>query len=129
MQKWTHVAIVKEGRRFTVYYNGRVVASRRTLHYPILTTGSLLIGDPNIKGKYAYPTIVNVPLTQREVREQLAATSDTRHKPHVYANSGFYNSIWSNLPKVSGCPDGVFCSSTSGTPKTDPLTAWESSYA
>jgi hypothetical protein len=122
-QKWVQVVIVREGRRYTVFYNGKVVASSRTQYFPVINSSQLVLGDPRLRGLFAFPKIAPTPMRQIEIQEELAETSNTRYEPYV--TSFLDTSVSFNL----GCPNGLFCFSTSSPPTTNPLQVWKSPYA
>lgn len=124
-QQWTHVAIVREGRRFTVYYNGTVVASKRLQYYPVVSTGNLVIGGSSFSGEFALPMLASTSLSMMEIRQDMKNTSDSRHKPNTPTGFLEFFQLW----KYFTCPNGIFCFSTSAPPRTDPLTLWTTSYA
>jgi hypothetical protein len=121
-QRWIHLAIVREGRRFTVYYNGEAVSSSRTQYFPVVNSSQLTIGDARLRGEFALPTIAALPLRIEEIQSELRDTSNTRHEPYKPTD---IMAVFANL----GCPNGLFCFSTSSPPKTDPLKMWSTPYA
>jgi hypothetical protein len=124
-QKWVQVVIVREGRRFTVYYNGEVAGSQRTQYFPVVNSSQCTIGDKRLRGQFAFPKIAPVPMRIEEVRQDLSETSNTRHEPNL---TPFFDKVW--FPSISiGCPNGLFCFSTSSPPTNDPLKVWKSPYA
>ena len=124
-QKWVYLGIVKEGRRFTIYYNGVAVSSHRTTYFPVISSNPLTIGDPKINGRFMEPNLVGTALTATEMKNFRTISTDSRYKPNEKSTT-----IFSILSLISfGCPDGVFCFSTSGTPSNNPLLSWKSSYA
>ena len=124
-QKWVYFGLVREGRRFTVYYNGVAVSSHRTRYFPVVSTSTLTIGDTKINGNFVDPNLIGTALNSYDMTKYRKISSDTRIKP--YENE---STLWSILSPFSfGCPDGLFCFSTSGPPKSNPLVSWKSSYA
>lgn len=121
-QRWIHLAIVREGRRFTVYYNGEAVSSSRTQYFPVVNSSQLTIGDARLRGEFALPVIAPVPLRIEEIQSELRDTSNTRHEPYKPTD---ITAVFANL----GCPNGLFCFSTSSPPKADPLKMWSTPYA
>lgn len=122
-QKWVQVVLVREGRRFTVYYNGEVAGSQRTLYFPVVNSSQCTVGDKRLRGQFAFPKIAPVPMRIEEVRQDLAETSNTRHEPNIAIFS-----MGLSFPSL-GCPNGLFCFSTSSPPTTNPLKVWTSPYA
>lgn len=125
LQKWVCLGLVREGRRFTLYYNGLAVSSHRTKYFPVVSSSSLTIGDTKASGGFANPSLVGTALSTSEMKKYAAILSDTRDKP--YPNTKSFLSILA--PLSFGCPEGLFCFSTSSPPTTNPLVSWKSSYA
>jgi hypothetical protein len=121
-QSWVHFALVREGRRYTVFYNGEAKASGRTDYFPVVTPAKLTMGDTRIRGEFALTKIAGVPLTQDEIKADLVSSSNTKHEP--YKPFEYSMSLFS-----LGCPNGIFCFTAKGVPSTYPNQAWSSSYA
>jgi hypothetical protein len=124
-QTWVHLVLVREGRRFTVYYNGKVATSARTLYVPAINSASLMLGDKRLQGEFGLPKLAPTPYHLKEVVDELRASADTRHQPYL---SDFWSTMDFSLIKF-GCPNGLFCFSTSGAPTLNPMTRWTSPYA
>jgi len=122
-QKWTFITIAREGRRFDVYYNGKLVMSKRTQN--VMDTraafGPITAGDPNLMGKIAFVQTFPQKLTQSEVMEKYKANSDTTGQPTISAPG----SIFDYLPN---CKDGGCISGPKMRP-TSPLLDWQTQYA
>ena len=125
-QRWVHVAIVREGRRYTIYYNGRVSSSQRTKYYPTIDSSSLKVGDSNLIGEYTLPKIAPTPYRLDEIKRELGTTSDTRYQPYKSISFSDIMGIFSIFSL--SCPNGFFCFSAHSKPLS-PLKMWKSPYA
>ncbi len=122
-QKWVHLAIVREGRRYTVYYNGKVVGSSRTQYYPTINSSQLSFGSNSmLRGESIGPKVIPTAVREDELRAELGETSDTRHEPYRPID-------WSAMFPTLGCPGGIFCASVSTAEAVNPLKQWSSPYA
>lgn len=81
LQKWVFVAILRDGRRFDVLYDGQVVASHRMMLYPRQMTVPLSIGDPAFIGQAQHVLVAPRRLSPSEVVRQQALLSDTTGQP------------------------------------------------
>ena len=122
-QKWTMVTIAREGRRFDIYYNGQIVASKRTQN--VIDTraafGPIIAGDPNLVGKIAFVESFPQKLTQSEILEKYKANADTTGQPMISAPLN----ITDYLPDC----EGGGCISGPKMRPTSPLLDWETKYA
>lgn len=123
-QTWVHLAIVREGRRFTIYYNGKVVTSQRTNYVPAINSSRVTIGHQGLQGKFVSPKLAGIPYRIEDIQEELVQTSDTRHQPYTSGD------VMDGIQRLfQGCPNGIFCFSTSGQPTESPLQMWQTPYA
>ena len=122
-QKWTFVTIAREGRRFDVYYNGGMIASKRTqfLVDSRAATGSVIAGDPNLTGKIAYVESFPDKLSQTQIMEKYKANSDTTGRPYLEDTVN----ISDYMPK---CKGGDCVKGPSVRP-TSPLLDWDTNFA
>lgn len=122
-QKWTFLTIAREGRRFDIYYNGKLVASKRTQNIVDVRSGfgPIVAGDPNLIGKIAFVQSFPQKLSQTDVMANFKANSDTTGQPLITAPSN----IFDYLPN---CKDGGCISGPKARP-TSPLLDWQTQYA
>lgn len=122
-QKWVQLAILRDGRRFDVMYNDKIVASKRLEHMPVYASASLSIGGPQLRGVFRQGRVFNYRLSLQDVRDELADTSDTRQKPPTDITMTIGNPF-----SIFTCPGGFFCRADGRTPK-NALQEWETPYA
>ena len=122
-QKWTFVTIAREGRRFDIYYNGKIVTSKRTQHVVDIRAAydTITAGDPNLVGKIALAESLPQKLNQSEVEAKYKATSDTTGQPLLSTPLN----IFDYLPN---CKDGGCVTGPKMRP-TSPLLDWQTQYA
>jgi len=119
-QKWTYVAIVIDGRRFSVLYNGRVVASRLLDGMPNMTmSGKLSSGFKDLRGKIALVGYNDYSMNADQLAIEYTSTSDTRGKPYVNTTG--------SLLSIFQCPAGIFCLKPS-TPPSRAILSWETPF-
>ena len=125
-QEWICVTLTRVGRRFTVYYNNKMVSSFRTVHYPIIdSVNTWNIGvspGNNSSGLYAYPYGAQYALTETEIQKQIRSVADSRNKPILPKPM-----IMNVFSAFGGCPNGIFC--YSDPTSSNPINTWTSPFA
>jgi hypothetical protein len=125
LQKWTYVTIAREGRRFDVYYNGKIVLSKRTQNVIDLRSGfgPITAGHPFLMtGKIALVEVLSEKLNQSDVEASYRAKADTLGQPSIATSS---QDLLNFLPT---CKDGGCITGPKVRP-TSPLLDWTSKYA
>lgn len=122
-QKWTLLTIAREGRRFDIYYNGKIVASKRTQNVVDVRAayGPIIAGDPNLIGKLAFVESFPEKLTQMQIEAKYKENADTTGQPRVSAPMN----IFDYLPNC----EGGGCISGPKMRPGSPLLDWETQYA
>lgn len=122
-QKWTFITIAREGRRFDIYYNGKIVMSKRTQNVVDIRAGfgPITAGDPNLTGKIAFVQTFPQKLSQADVLANYKAKADTTGQPFISDPTNLFD----YLPncKGGGCITGPKMRPTS------PLLDWQTQYA
>lgn len=123
LQKWTMVTVAREGRRFDVYYNGKLVASKRTQYLVDSRSGfgPIVAGDPSLTGKIALVESFPQKLSEHEVMEKYKANSDTTGKPNLPDS---FN-VMDYLPNCKGGD----CVKLPALRPASPLLDWQVQYA
>lgn len=124
-QQWVLLSLVRDARRYTVYYNENPVASGRTINFPIITTSTIRIGDSSIQGKYGLPKIVPRSFTKYDIIAYRKTSCDSRGKPYLPSESMIPTF---SVVAPSICVGGS-CLTTSSVSNPNPLQKWYSPYA
>ncbi len=124
-QKWMFIAILREGRRFDVIYNNRIVASQTLMNYPSVISSPLSVGDKGLGGSVVHIVVNSKRLSFNEVeRERLSHidTNDTVLEDNIFVF---------NIPGIklfAECPPGLPCDPITQPPSNN-LLQWTSPYA
>jgi len=127
LQRWNHVAIVKKGRKFNIYVNGKLDASKMCSSMPDYdTTQPLRIGDSRLGGKIALMSLAPYAMEIDEIRTLYKDSADNQGKPHITSGESIipefsledtFNSI---LCPGGNCDSGV---------NKGPMYKWSSQYS
>lgn len=124
-QKWMFIALLREGRRFDVIYQNRIVASHRLEHYPVVISSPLSVGNKGLAGSVVHVLMNGKRLSPNEVERQRIAYVDTNGM--VVED----HSINMSLPAIrlfGECPSGFPCDPVTKPPKNNTV-EWISPYA
>ena len=130
-QKWVYLAVLREGRRFDIMYDNRLVASHRLEHYPVVIASPLSVGGKGLEGTVIHLMVNNRRLSPEEV--------DRERKIHVDTSGMVTDMKWNPthspdfptfpaLTITAECPAGLPCESVTAPPKRS-LYEWKSPYA
>lgn len=124
-QKWIFIAILRDGRRFDIIYDNKIVASHRLANYPVIISSPLSVGNKGIDGSVIHVIINDKRMTPHEVERERVRFVDTNNM--IIED----NSIDISFPKFNffaQCPSGLPCD-TLTKPPNDNLDQWSTPYA
>lgn len=148
-QKWVFVTVAREGRRFDIYYNDKLVVSKKLINMPISNyaksgLSGVISGTEGLGGTIAVANMYNYRHSITDVINMYSTYADTRGNPYInntpptmtlsdaagmnptYSPTMFSN-MYSMIPSMSVCPpEGCFKAPVI-TPETSALN-WSSSY-
>ena len=142
-QRWTHLAILREGRRFDVLYDSRIVASQRLEHYPVVIASPLSVGGKGLDGTAIHLTVNSRRLSPEEVERERKTHVDTNGMVTTMKwelpssllpedlDTSWTSSFTSWNPFASlraECPAGIPCDTVT-KPPSNTLYGWRSPYA
>ena len=127
LQRWTAVVIVKFGRRFNIYLNGKLAVTHVSSAMPLFdNTQSLKVGDPRLAGTISLLSLSSYAMTTDEVRNLTRDTVDTSGKPYMPFNlPKLFSSIFRVLPHGWWC-SGRCCQKSARIRSTE---EWSTPYA
>lgn len=121
-QKWVQIALLREGRRFDVVYNNKIVASQRLKYIPVVQKSGLLVGAEGISGIAGNFRVAARRLSIQEIQYEHSRTSDTRGKPYLGVLLPPVGSLGKGICTGPHCP-----AATTTTPQNT-LQFWSSPY-
>jgi len=142
-QRWVFLAILREGRRFDVLYDSRIVASHRLDYYPVVIAAPLSVGEKGLEGTAIHMKINSRRLSPEEVERERKTYVDTNGRVADTTEGGEAQttSIWDifDVPDLSDswnpfarltveCPPGLPCH-TLNAPPSKQLYEWKTPYA
>lgn len=124
-QKWIFIAILRDGRRFDIIYDNKIVASQRLDNYPVIISSPLSIGNKGLDGSVIHVIINGKRLSLNEVERERVS--------HINTNNIVLEdiSIDLSLPGISlfaQCPPGLPCDPITQPPNNN-LLQWKTPYA
>jgi hypothetical protein len=146
LQKWTMITIAREGRRFDVYYNDRLVLSQKTMYMPVNSSSNssfsgLVSGSAGLGGQIGLLNVFSTRYSTGDVSALFSGTSDTRGRPYLTtaqqdlygllptaSPAGFSTSLSTYLPSINLCPPGG-CFNSPVIRPASPLYDWTTPYA
>ena len=124
-QKWVFIAILRDGRRFDVIYDNKIVASQRLEYYPVVISSPLSIGNKGLDGSVIHVLINNERLTPIEVERERVAHVDTNN---TVLESNSIDISFPGLKLFAQCPPGLPCDPITKPPSNN-LVQWKTPYA
>jgi hypothetical protein len=108
LQRWTVVTIVKEGRRFDVYYGTKLVKSKLLEYIPVPPEAKdWYAGNSRWKGKIGLFKGFEGSLSTEQIEEDVSNLVDTRGVPLYFNNMNFMKTLESaEFPSLT-CPFGM----------------------
>lgn len=124
-QKWVCIAILRDGRRFDVMYDNKIVSSQRLQNYPVVISNPLLIGNKSLDGSAIHVIISDHRLTPTEVDRERLKYVDTNN---MIIESNAIDMSFPNIRLFSQCPPGLPCDPVTKPPRNN-LLQWKTPYA
>jgi hypothetical protein len=123
-QKWIMVAILRDGRRFDVLYDNKIVMSHRLTNYPVVISSPLSVGHPYLNGSIIHVIAANRRLSPIEVEGERVKHVDTNN---TVLEANQIDLVFPSISLLAQCPPGFPCDPI--TKPVNPKMKWDSPYA
>lgn len=124
-QKWVFLAILRDGRRFDVIYDNKIVGSQRLQYYPVTISSSLSVGNKGLDGSVIHVIINGIRITPTEVERERVKHVDTNN---TVLEAKQLNVSMPVLNLFAQCPPGLPCDPITKPPNNN-LFEWKTPYA
>ncbi len=124
-QKWIFIAILRDGRRFDIIYDNKIVASQRLEYYPVNISSSLSIGNKGLAGSVIHVMINESRLSPTQVETDRLAHVDTGG---TVLEGNAIDMSFPGLKLLAQCPPGLPCDPITRPPNSN-LLQWQTPYA
>jgi len=124
-QKWIFIAILRDGRRFDVIYDNKIVASQRMESYPVIISSPLSVGNKGLDGGVIHVMINGTRLAPSDIERTRMTLVDTND---LVLEDNTLNASLPNISLLAQCPSGLPCKPVTKPPANQFL-KWNSPYA
>ena len=124
-QKWIFIAVLRDGRRFDVIYDNKIVVSQRLQNYPVVISSPLSVGNSGLSGSVVHVIINNSRLAPGAVERERVSHVDTNNTV-LEANN--IDISFPGLKLFAQCPPGLPCEPITRPPQNN-LVQWSTPYA
>jgi len=134
-QKWTLITISRDGRRYDIYYNNRLVLSKysSSMLYQQAQTNDVTVGHSTLNGTCGFFTMYKTIQSAEQIAQQYNSFITTRGDPIFDINPPTFNLAVMPDISVSGVGFPSLCSSDNCIdsimlPRAKPMYEWSSEY-
>lgn len=124
-QKWVFIAILRDGRRFDIIYDNKIMASQRVVDYPVNILNELYVGNKQLYGSVIHVMINEKRLSPLDVERERVKYVDTNN---TILEDNLIDMTLPGLKIFGQCPPGLPCDPIT-RPPTDKLYQWKTPYA
>ncbi len=124
-QKWVFIAILRDGRRFDVIYDNRIVASHRLEYYPSVIPSPLSVGDKSLLGSVIHVLINSKRMSPYDVERLRLSYIDTNGK---ILEDNTMDISFPTINIFAVCPPGLPCDPITKPPPNN-MYQWSTPYA
>ncbi len=128
LQKWIFLSILRDGRRFDVMYNDRIVASHRLDKYPSPVSNPLMIGSKELLGSAVNVLVNDKRMSPSEILALRNSLADTNGSPPDKMSFPLPNVLADSIKNLQvACIPGMGCNPVT-SPPPNRMKSWDSLY-
>jgi hypothetical protein len=106
LQRWSCIVIIKQGRKFSIYINGKLTNAYMCSNMPDFDDSqTLIVGDQRLSGKIALMCLDPYVLSPSDIAKYTFDTMDGEGKPHLTSDKYAFTIPDLNLSFLL-CPGG-----------------------
>lgn len=124
-QKWIFIAILRDGRRFDIIYDNKIVASERLKMYPVVVSNELFIGNTKLDGSVIHVMVNKKRLSPSQVERERLKYVDTNN---TVLEDNLIDMTLPALKLFGQCLPGLPCDIITQPPDNN-LFQWKTPYA
>ena len=124
-QKWMFIAVLRDGRRYDIIYDNKIVASQRLDNYPAVISSPLAVGNKGLDGSVIHVIINGKRLSPRDVERERVTHVDTNN---TVLEDNLIDMSLPGLKLFAQCPSGLPCDPITQPPNNN-LLQWKTPYA
>ena len=124
-QKWIFIAILRDGRRFDVIYDNKIVASQRLEHYPAVINSPVSIGNTGLDGAAIHVIINGIRMAPSDIERVRLSVVDTNQ---LVIEANTFNQSLPLSSLFAECPSGLPCTTVT-KPPVNQMLKWSTPYA
>ena len=124
-QKWIFIAVLRDGRRFDVIYDDKIVASQRLQQYPVVISSPVSIGNKGLDGAAIHVIINGTRLSPIDIERTRLTLVDTNK---LVLEDNPFNASLPTISLLAECPSGLPCKPVTRPPANQFL-KWSTPYA
>jgi hypothetical protein len=124
-QKWIFIAVLRDGRRFDVIYDNKIVASQRLEQYPVVVSSPVSIGNKGLDGTAIHIITNSTRLSPTDIEDVRLSIVDT-NKLVIEGNP--FNITLPMISLLAECPSGLPCNPVTKPPANQGF-KWNTPYA
>lgn len=124
-QKWLCITLLRDGRRFDMMYDDKIVASQRLQNYPVVISSPLTVGNKGLDGSVIHVIVSSRRYHPDEVEKERLKYVNTNN---MILENNLFDITLPTISLFGKCLPGLPCDAVMKPPR-DNLFQWKTPYA